>query len=203
MPFKRTVSAVVVVLVLGAIAFLSIRIYQDASARHATTERIQTLPPITLTALDGTPVSTNHLATTEPVVLVYFGTTCRFCQAEAHSLAAHDALQDTARIFMISAESRAALEQFAAEYELDPASGIQVLRDRDGTFAETFGISRVPNTFIYGANRRLLRHFQGEASAEAIRHILTERSSSPTHTSSQDGCVAQQFPSSNGDCSIQ
>ncbi len=169
---RRKIALGLLVLVVGTIAFLGVRIYQRAAAKRVVAEHIATLPAFEVATLSGDSLGRSDLPEGEPVVLVYFRSTCHFCQAETRSLRAHEKLQQAASVLMVSAEGQPTLKQFAAEYGLDETPRIRVVQDQRGKLAEAFGIERVPNTFIYGADRRLLKHFEGEASAEAIYRVL-------------------------------
>lgn len=138
------------------------------------------------------------------VVIVYFSTTCTFCRAETRSLVDHRALHDTARVLMASSECPTSLRTFVREYGLD-TTDVQVVHDAGGAFADSLGISTVPNTFVYGADRRLIKHFRGESSASLIYEALVNKASRPapdrSRTFSGDCAISPQPATvSNADC---
>jgi peroxiredoxin len=204
MSVKRLLAATVALATLVAIAYLGVRIYEDASAQRAAKQRIQTLPPFALSTLDGHPLHRHDLSRDRPVVLVYFDTECQFCQTETRSLVDYRALRDTAHVLMVSPEPAPTLRSFVRDVGLD-AAGITVARDPDGTLAARLGITRVPNTLAYGADRRLVTHFEGEASAPMIYAALTRQSSpasSNTPAASASDCAvsSQLATASDADC---
>lgn len=196
---KRILAAGLVVIVLGAIVFLGYRIYQMVTAKQAIAERIATLPAFELTSLDGRSVRHHDLSPEKPVVLVFFGTTCPFCQSEAKSIRRHEALRAAAQVLMISHEREAVLTPFVKEHGFHQETGVQVLRDAEGKMAAAFGVSTVPNTFIYDADRRLLQHFKGEASSEAIYRTLfgVEADTSALIRVRTDSCEAEAALATN------
>lgn len=203
MPISRFLAVGITALTLAALVLLGLRIYQDASTHPAIQQDIQTLPLFDVTTLEGHPAQSTTLSTEQPLALVYFTTTCPFCQAEVRSLTAHAELLDTARVALISPEPVSILEQFVQEYELDRHGSIQVLQDTDDAVAQTFGLFTVPHTFIYDANHRLLRSFQGETSAATIyRALLSDTNSQPLSSSTGD-CLAADSTIEHGDCTIR
>jgi peroxiredoxin len=174
---KRKIALTVAVLVVGAIAFMGWRVWRGAAAKRATAERIQTLPAFEARTLGGQGLSASDFSEGSdgggrPLVFMYFRTTCRFCRNETESIKQHEALRRAAPVVMVSSEGREALQQFEREYGLAEVPGVRLARDTDGSVAETFGVRKVPATFVYGADGRLVEHFQGEASAGVIYAAL-------------------------------
>lgn len=189
MSTKRLLATVVVLLVFGSIVLLGYRIYQTAMAKQAVAERVRTLPDFELRSLRGNPVRRRDLSSQKPVVLVFFRTTCPFCESEAQSIRQNEALHRAAQTLMISHEREAELKAFVDKHGLGQ-EGIHVLRDSEGKMADAFGVSTVPNTFVYGADRRLVQHFKGEASSEAIyRALVGEAADTPSlEQRGEDSC---------------
>ncbi len=61
---------------------------------------------------------------------------------------------------------------FAQKYELASMPHCQMLKSNGSDFKDTFGISGVPQIFIYDTERRLLKHFKGEIKIEAILNAI-------------------------------
>ena len=121
---KRTLAFILLIFVLGAIGYFGVRVYQEAAAEQAVQRRIQTLPDVALTTVDGEAVRPTGLSGDTPAVLVFFRPSCSYCQHEARSI-------------------------------------------------RTFGVERVPTTFVYGREGTLVRRFEGEVGASALYEALS------------------------------
>jgi peroxiredoxin len=174
---KRTLAFALLLLVLGAIGYFGVRIYQHAAAEQAVQRRVQTLPDVSLTTLDGDPLRGAGLLEDTPAVLVFFRPSCPYCTHEARSIRAHRVLADTAEVLFISARPVADLRAFADSLRLEGDSPIRVLRDPSGAALRTFGVEQVPTTFVYDGEGTLLREFEGEVGASALYSVLAGASS--------------------------
>jgi peroxiredoxin len=176
---KRTLAFALLLLALGAIGYFGVRVYQQAAAEQATQRRVQSLPALRLTTVDGAPLRRNELLGDRPAVLVFFRPSCPYCRQEARSIRAHRALADTAEVLLVSARPAADLRAFADSLRLRARPRIRVARDASGAALRTFGVDRVPTTFVYGEDGTLLRRFEGEVGASALYSVLSRASSRP------------------------
>lgn len=169
---KRTLAFGLLILALGTVGYFGLRIYQEATAEQAVQRRTRTLPRLALATLEGETLHRGTLSDDAPTVLVFFRPSCPYCRHETRSIRAHEALTDTAEVLLVSARPRAALRTFADSLRLRRRSRIRVVRDAAGAAARTFGVDRVPTTFVYDADGRLLRRFEGEVEASALYAAL-------------------------------
>jgi peroxiredoxin len=176
---KRTLAFALLLLALGAIGYFGVRIYQQAAAEQATQRRVQTLPALTLTTMEKDTLRRAALPEDTPAVLVFFRPACPYCQHEARSIRAHHALADTAAVLFISARPTSDLRAFADSLRLEGGSPIRVLRDGAGAALRTFGVERVPTTFVYDGEGTLIREFEGEVGASALYSVLSGTPSPP------------------------
>jgi hypothetical protein len=65
------------------------------------------------------------------------------------------------------------LRTFADSLRLGGDARIRVLRDGAGAALRTFGVERVPTTFVYSGAGTLLRRFEGEVGASALYSVLS------------------------------
>lgn len=173
---KRTLAFGLLMLALGTVGYFGLRIYQIATAEQAVQRRVQTLPRFALTTLSGTSLRRGSLPGDRPTLLVFFRPSCPYCRHEIRSIRAHGALTDTAEVLLVSARPAAALRAFADSLRLRRRARIRVVRDASGAAIRTFGVDRVPATFVYGEDDRLLRRFEGEVRASALYSTLTDAS---------------------------
>lgn len=170
---KRKLALWLLIVVLGAIGYFGVRIYQEAVAEQAAQRRVQTLPNFTLVNLEGATVSRGDLIG-EPAVLMFFRPSCPYCQHEAESIRANKALLDTARVVMISSRPASDLRAFVDAFRLEEHPRIDVLLDSSGAVMQTFGVDQVPKTFVYDQDESLLRQFEGEVNASALYSTISK-----------------------------
>ena len=178
-----TIAALVVMLVF--VVLLGARIREGVKARRAIAARVATLPNIELETLEGQCFSSEDLPTDRPVILVYFTTVCPYCQSELSSIRQHAELKRKGSLLMISRESPDVLRQYQETEGLDEEQYMPILWDSLGAVHKQFGISIVPSTFIYGSDRRLVKKFTGETSADIIYQVLMESISDKASEESQ------------------
>jgi peroxiredoxin len=169
---KRIILLVLLACVLAAIGILGVKIVRGAAEKEAIAARIHTLPAFQFFTLDHTPFSNATLSAGKPVVVMHFLTTCHFCQGEAKEFAKHPSLLAGAQVLMISMEGAATLAAFRREYGLDALPNVMIVSDSLKTFNATFGTLATPTTFIYDAERNLVKQFTGETSAKAILNAI-------------------------------
>jgi thiol-disulfide isomerase/thioredoxin len=184
MSTKQLLASGLLVVVLGAIGYFGYNIYQESNERQEAIDQRQTLPAAMLQTTGGGDFTLTEAPKDRPVILMFFSPTCQYCQAETESIMAHETLTDTATVLMVSAADRSMLQAYAQQYGLNGDPNVKVLRDLGGQLFKEFGVKGVPRTFVYDANRSLVRDFEGEASAEALFASATssEPSSGSTGT---------------------
>ena len=182
---KRYLTIAALVVVLVCVVLLGARIREGVKARRAIASRIATLPEFELATLEGERFGSENLPTDQPVVLVYFTTVCPYCQSELSSIRQHAELKRQGSFLMISRESPDVLQQYRETEELDKEQYLPVFWDSLGAVHRQFGVAIVPSTFIYGTDRRLVKKFAGETSADIIYRVLMESVSDKAPTESQ------------------
>jgi len=182
---NRKLALGLLVLVLGAIGYFGVRIYQEAAAEQAAKQRVQTLPSFTLTTLDGSAFHHTDLSESRPSIFVFFRPSCPYCKKETRSIRSHSTLMDTAEILMVSAHPNPDLKAFADSFGIGDLPQVRVLRDSNGTVSETFGVDQVPHTFLYDEDGNLVEQFTGEVGAAGLYSSLQRTSSSDASSNSQ------------------
>lgn len=182
---KQRIALGLLIVVIGAIGYFSVRIYQDVTAEQAVKKRVQTLPSFSLRTLDGTVVQRADLPKKRPSVFVFLTPSCPYCKSETESIRSHDALRDTAKILMVSARPKPDLEAFADSFGIRDLTQVRVFHDSAGTVLETFGVDQVPHTFIYDGDGSLVEQFSGEVGAAALYSSLQRMYASGADPDSQ------------------
>ena len=171
---KKKIFMVVVLFAGLFMIWLIVQSVREFHQKRVLAERIQNLPAFHLTDLQGKEITSADILKKKPAVLIYFKTTCPFCQAEIKDLQKHPVISKYARIFLISRESHAAVMKFYQDYHLSKIPGLDILLDPDHTFHQKMGVSSFPNTFVYNTHGHLIKHFRGETAAKVIEGTLEE-----------------------------
>lgn len=158
----------IVGLVVFSIGFMGVHIYNNFLESEEIRKRIATLPE-----LNASPVlfSTPDTLTSQPIIINYFNTLCRFCQSEIQSISEHPNLTKQARILLISDEPKRRLQLYAESIDLD-STRIEVAWDSLGSIKELFGVRGVPATFVYSKDSLLIESFKGETKADILYELI-------------------------------
>ncbi|MTI89026.1 MAG: redoxin domain-containing protein [Balneolaceae bacterium] len=165
---KKIIAQIVIALVLVTIGGLGYLMYNKFAEAEKVRKRIATLPQLELVSL-----LSNHTdsAKVQPVIINYFNSKCQFCLSEIQSIQQHKNLRKEAKVLFISDESKRRLEVFSRSFGLD-TSRVEVAWDSTGLVKKTFGVEQVPVTFVYRADRSLIKSFKGETKAEVLYELI-------------------------------
>ncbi|MFY7999675.1 MAG: TlpA family protein disulfide reductase [Candidatus Kapaibacteriota bacterium] len=173
---KRLIFLALVGMVIASIAALGYKIVRGNAEKEAAQKRIQTLPEFHFQASNGADFTPSDIPPEKPLVIIHFLPECHFCQGEAKELAAHAEFFQKAHILMVSAAEMKQIRDFGAYYGVANLPALTLVRDAKHSFGQTFGTASVPTTFVYSAEnkgkRKLLKQFNGETSAEALRKAV-------------------------------
>lgn len=164
---KKTGAVLVVIALLGVVAWLGVSFRNLRVQRLEAVERRVRLPETHLVDLQDAPVLLRADGR-QSVVLVLFTTTCEYCRAELRAFSEKALLFKEHKVFFVAWEEADALQAFAGETGIDAVPWFRVLRDTVSALDDTLGIAMVPTTFVYGPDGRLRDTFEGIAAIESI-----------------------------------
>lgn len=156
-------SAVFVVL------FGALQIYINLRKPTPTDElrvRASELPRLSLTTLDG---NAFLIPEGEPVVLVYFNSTCDHCQRQLEAMRKESSQLEGTTIVLMSAQS---LEDLRAYFNGVDQGNFNVVHVSPEQVSEKFGVLALPQIFVFGADHQLLDLFTGETDPKKIGSLL-------------------------------
>ena len=155
-----------VFLLLGILAgWMAFQTSQRLKANQQALTHRQQLPNFVVYTLDSIQFASTHLRSDRPTVLVYFHSECGHCQYEARELKKHAGAFAQVNLLLISTENLSRLRAFSQAYGLEklPLSHMSA-----SDVFRTFGSVPVPSLFVYNAQRKLVKHFQGETKMESV-----------------------------------
>lgn len=164
---KKTGAVLVVIAMLGVVAWLGIAARDMRIRRLEAAERRVYLPEVHLVDMQGAPVFLRSDGR-QSVVLAFFTTTCEYCRTELRAFSERAMLLKEHEVFFVAWEERDAVQAFARETGIAAVPWFRVLRDTASTLGDTLSIGMVPTTLVYGPDGRLRDTFEGLAAIENI-----------------------------------
>lgn len=159
------------ILALIVVAFMLVGIFQKSKILVNIESTKQSLPNFTFYNLNSLATNSSFIKKGKSVCIFYFNADCEYCQNEAKDINKNIALFKDTQIVMVSFNTIADIKKFALEYGLNYPN-IVFLQDPKFQFSSWFGKSSVPSVFIYNAQHRLVKEYQGETKIEAIIKYL-------------------------------
>lgn len=145
--------------VLMITAYLIYELLESARGEKITAIIGSTLPDLILYDLDGTPFKLH--GSEHPVLMVFFDSTCENCVYETKLIKENISVIGDTFVFMLSSEALAAIRQFSEQSGLKGYSNIKFARISANDQQQLFGQLSYPHILIYGADKKLVRKYQG------------------------------------------
>ena len=167
---KLLIGIILSVLIFASVFIFNIMTRLDQ--KKEANELIQNLPNFELFSMKNHKLTKSNLEYNKPVILVFFDSTCEYCQHEAKEIKKNIELFSKTQIVFISAENLETIERFSLEYKLHNYDNIYFTADRDGQFASRVEATTNPYILVYDSKHKLLKRFKGQTKAEAILNLL-------------------------------
>ncbi|GEO05916.1 hypothetical protein AAE02nite_35800 [Adhaeribacter aerolatus] len=142
----------------------------ENSQPEATEAATNDLPNLPLTKLDGTKLMTNSL--TGKIILFFFQPDCDHCQRETAQIQENLAAFRDYQVYFITNNPQAELAKFAQEYKLAFESNFVFAQATLEDILNTVGPMASPSMFIYAADGKLVKAFNGETPIAQILPAL-------------------------------
>lgn len=169
---KKYLKIGIIIITLAITGYLGFMVSKKLQQKKDVAERLETIPSFEFQALDGSLFKESNLKTNKPTVLIYFNSSCDFCQHKAKSIAQQIDTFKEIQLLFISEEPKKEIKAFAENYKLYNQLSITFLHDNTSTFAHRFDINTVPYTVIYNAEGNLIKVHKGQLNANDILRAL-------------------------------
>jgi len=158
-------------LALSTAVFLSYNIVKKYNLNKSVFLQKQRLPNFQFYNQEATLFSSRDLKENMGICIFYYNAECEHCQYEAVQISKNvSAFKDT-QVVMVSTNTPRETAAFAKSYKLDLA-GFTWLYDKEYSFYRWFGKSSTPSVYIYNAEHRLVKEYNGEVKIEAVIKYL-------------------------------
>lgn len=105
-------------------------------------------------------------------VLIYFNSSCSYCQTEADLLVEHYAADSIVNFVFVTSEPIAYANQFQNSHNLFELPNQITVSDMNLELAKYFGLTSVPFTIVYDSSGELIEHFKGEINIESLEKAI-------------------------------
>jgi len=131
---------------------------------------VNELPFLPLKLMSGEVIDAHSLSGNS--ILILFFTDCDHCQREATAIAERMEAFKKYNLYFISSNTPEQIIQFSSNYKLADFSNVKFAQAETGNIIRTFGAIPTPSVYIYSAERRLVKQFNGETNIEEIIKFL-------------------------------
>lgn len=143
---------------------------ESNSESHQVGIRKNDLPDMRIRLPDQSEVDIQKLK--GKVLLIFFQPECDHCQREATEIAQNITAFKNASLYFITSDTAEKIERFATEYKLYGHVNIIFGHTSTESVLRNFGPIATPSIYIYSAEQRLIKAFNGEvAISEVFKYI--------------------------------
>jgi peroxiredoxin len=128
------------------------------------------LPAMSITKLDGTSVNAKTL--TGKTILILFFPDCDHCQREAKAIQEHIQSFKEYNLYFISTVSAPEISKFSADYNLSGEDNVHFATTTVQQVLDNFGPVDAPSIYIYTAEGKRAKSFNGEVAIEEVLKSL-------------------------------
>ncbi|MEQ9285513.1 MAG: redoxin domain-containing protein [Cyclobacteriaceae bacterium] len=168
---RKWVKKLLGFLLLAIVVLLMYATYNKLLLKHEIKQNLETLSFDHIYDLDGRPFRFPELANKIPCIIIFFNSTCDFCQNEAIDINANLERLMQIQIVMVSTESVEEIEAFRDKYKL-LSENVHFARIKNDHVIPAFGSTSVPLILVYDASGKLLESFNGRTSVSAILKVF-------------------------------
>ena len=151
---------------LGVMFFLALR------KHHAEVAKIEKIPNITLTTIEGTEIAIAEPTNTRKKAILFFSPDCEFCRKEIEGIiSSRDSFQGISWLF-ITLSSCEELDLFLTQYSLSEMNNANICILKSPEILLALDITSPPSLFIYGLTGELEHYKRGAVSIKTILEWL-------------------------------
>jgi peroxiredoxin len=165
--FFFIVVSILSLLIIFLIAAIALRMHSSKIAE----EKIKILPIFSMKTINDSLFNTQDIKH-GPVLVLYFHPECEHCQYQLTTLFRNWEEYSEVYILLISDAGKELICNFVDTLNIKNNQKIKIMIDDSYSFADHFGTSVVPSTFIYNKKLILVKYFHGEVKPETVLKYL-------------------------------
>lgn len=185
---KRYFRFFTIVAVVILIAYLWHLSYKKIAEKNTLAKQYMQVPVLELGNLEGGFELLNGLGRDINKVIIYFNTHCDFCQFELKELEKKVPEFENTEIILVSAEPLDSLREFNQDLEFDLYPNAGIYHCPYDTLQKYFGKLVAPTTFIYGADKILLKKFNGATRIDDMLDVILQSNAD------NENCLTDTLP---------
>lgn len=172
---RKTLLLALVGVLLCLLTGLMWNINKKSELKAQVNQQIQSIPPLTLTNLQGENIPIQSYAAGQPFLLIYFNSTCDICKITLNALNTRIAEFETVAILLASNQLRDELESVLVDYPFLSQHNGQLVIDEEMHLFAYLGIRSVPSIFCYDGGGDLIASYQGPVKLDILLDKLLNR----------------------------
>lgn len=157
----NTTKQILVILTFGIFLGCSVK-----PSENKTTTKANELPEMGITLLDNSRLDVKKLSTS--AILIFFRPECDHCQHAAKAISENLTALAKTELYFITSQPLEMSEKFSEEYKLAGHSNIHFALTTTEEILDNYGPIATPSAYIYSADGRLIKSFNGEVKIEEL-----------------------------------
>lgn len=160
---------------LGLLTVLVWKFKQKSELQAQVNRQIQSIPPLTLTDLQGENIPIQAYAAGQPFLLIYINSTCDICKITLNALNKRIEEFDQVAILLVSNQLREELESVLVDYPFLRKYNVKLVIDEEMHLSTYLGVRSVPSIFCYDGAGSLAASYQGPVELDILLNKLMNR----------------------------
>jgi hypothetical protein len=170
---KKLILGSVILIIFIIVSFLVIGINRKMKNQKDINEKISRLPSFSFKTLEGTSFESSDIKQ-GPILIVHYHPECEHCQYEIAEILNSAIPESFKNVILVSSAHPDSIRRFLNRLNSCDFPSIISLADTLSSFADTFGRSPIPSSYIYNRKLNLVKVLHGEVKTETILKYLRE-----------------------------
>ena len=172
---KKKLKIITIIIILGFFCFMAFSIYKQVKRKEQIAEKIKNIPEFYFYMPGSDSIFTDaNIKADKATLIIYYNPECEHCQYEADIISKRIEEFKPFQLFFITYANAEQIESFAHNYKLTGFANIKFLWDKEFIFSDVFGESKVPVSFIYDKEGKLVKKIIGEIKVDALLKFLKD-----------------------------
>ena len=169
----KKVKYIITTLILLLVLYMLYSITLKTNEIKEQKESLNKMPNFTFKTLEDNKFDYKELKTNENTLIIYFSTTCIYCENQIEQLVKDYNLLKNTKVLLLSVENKETTSKFIKKYELSKLKNkFTVVLSDTQYFNKIFGYWPKPSLFLYNKDKKMLFVNKGMLKIEALLKYL-------------------------------